>query len=772
MIPFVRSLALIFVTGLAASVHAASIDLLVLGDSVSERAHQLDGAQSETIIGDLGEPARRLLPLEPAAWNGGTLSFILKVDPAKPNYITAKFSGNEVTQDRLMLHVEGRQIGWRHLGEVEQIDYGTWAPAYNGRFYYNTSPLPPELTQGKTEVRVEIRSSGRIWGYGGTFDKYQKNMTRPSRGIYRVYSHTDGCFVPSADEKQGAAPSSAPVRPAPGPEVLDQVKTRVNRELDTCLSPHATPDQMQLQLLAKAYDVKWTSAHQNPETLTQILKGLDALYLAYVKNPRLAQADPSTWNPEWFGLGVCGQVIALRYAQLAPKLDERINHGKGGRITRRVAFTDMLIACRDWHRLNRRQYTNQSMINDLNGIYFANRGIAVLTPSKALPETAARRYLYESVGIEPWRDSDDGGRKWNVGENYLQLTAKGLTKELGYVGSYGEVTDLVADIYDATRPAHDQPGDPKIKAQLVKIALARAAFRHPSLDEDGNRAMRMEQVVGWRDSHYPGYIVYAQRATRDASALQVAALTLDPQLVGYAQQMLADNQFFASEVEAMADSAQPLRTTIGRLHTPDHYELIQSLAPAPHRLPMSWDQPDFVFTDEENGVLALKNGSEIIYASLYWRARYGINNLARVHYLTPVFDRIAVVRQKTQFTPQGLDYVTPDWTNMAFGNGGLRYPGNPQSAQAGQVHPIAKIPDVIPFRAGQESPYAGRGDFYTLHYGSYLIGMNMSTDKTFDIEVPSGIRSAADLTSRRAALAPGTLRKVGPRSTVVILLGE
>jgi hypothetical protein len=82
--------------------------------------------------------------------------------------------------------------------------------------------------------------------------------------------------------------------------------------------------------------------------------------------------------------------------------------------------------------------------------------------------------------------------------------------------------------------------------------------------------MRLEQIVGWRDSHYPGYSVYGQRATRDASALQAAALTLDPYLVGYARQMIDDNQFFASEVEAMNDRAQPLRT-IGRLETPQYY---------------------------------------------------------------------------------------------------------------------------------------------------------------------------------------------------------
>ncbi|MEO7931560.1 MAG: hypothetical protein ABIT76_00230 [Chthoniobacterales bacterium] len=745
-------------------------DSMTLGDAASEKAHGLDSSSSDIAKGLLGDPVRRLLPLAPPTWEGGKLSFKMKVDPARQNYFSIRFSGDEVTENRLVLYADGKQIGWRHLGEVEQLDYGSVEPGYLGRFYYNTCPLPLELTQGKTELTFEIRSNGRIWGYGSTWEQYQKPMTQPTRGIYRVYTHNDACLVPPANEKQGSAPAAAPVRQTPGEETLTAMKDRVNHEVDARLTAKNPLSQMQMGLLAKAYDVPWTHAFQNPAVIEQIVKSLDNLFAAYRKNPKLAQAEPSTWNPDWFGLGPSGQVIALRSEQLQPRLDEMLDDGNGTQISRRAAFTEMLLACRDWHRLNRRQYTNQTMLNDLNGIYFPNRGLAVLDPAKALPEPEVRRYLYESVALEPWRDSDPGGHMWNVGPNYRQLTAKGLTKELGYVGTYGEVIDLVSDIYNATRPAPGQPGDEKIKAQLVRIALARSYFRHPSLDAEGHRAMRLEQVVGWRDSHYPGVMAYGQRATRDASALQAAAITLDPKLVGYAQQMIADNQFFASEVEAMEDGAQPLRTTIGRLETPDEYELIKAQPPSAQRLPMSWDQPDFVFSDEDDGVLALKRGQEILYASLYWRARYGINHLARVHFLTPQIDRIAVVRQETQFTPSGLEFTWPNWTNMAFGNGGLKYPGNLQSAYAGMKVPIAKIPDGIPFQPGQESPYAGRGDFYTCRYGDYLIGMNCSADQTFELKSPAGLQKARDLVTAKDVDLTIPL-KLPPKTTVVLWLG-
>jgi hypothetical protein len=761
--------ALVFACAGAAGAPPAHLDTLTFGDVASEKAHGVKADRSETVKGGLDLPARRLLPLTPQTWEGGRIAFTMKVDPEKANYFAARFWGSDVSENRLILFCEGKQIGYRHLGDVEQLDFGSHEPAYNGRFFYNTSPLPVDLTQGKTQLTFEIRSTGRIWGYGTTFEQYQKPMTEPSRGIYRVYTHTDGCFIPPADEKQGDVPADPPVRRTPGPEVLDQVKARVNREVNSLLSPARPPNQMQMQLLARAYHVRWTAAHRNPKAVEQILKGLDATFRAYRQNPKLAQADPATWNPDWYGLGPSGQAIALLAEPLGPSLDATIEDGRGGNIARRAAYSEMLVASRDWHRRNRRLYTNQSMINDLYGIYLSNRGVAVVDPAKAMPEPEVRRYLYESVGLQPWLGSDtDTGPSRSAGENYSQLTDRGLTKELGYVGSYGEVSDWVADIYNATRPAPEQPGDPKIKAQLEKIAQARAAMRHPSLDAEDHRTMRLEQIIGWRDSHYPGDITYGQRPSRDASALQVAAITLDPRAVGYAQQMLADNQFFASVVGTMRERG--LRVTTGLLEIPDQYERIRSLPPSPHRLPMTWDQPDFVFTDEEDGVVALKRGREILYASLYWRARNAVNFLARVHYLTPRFDRIAVVRQETEFEPSGLTYTRPDWINMGFGNGGLRYPGDLHSAHAGEKLPIAKIPEGIPFKPGQESVFAGKGSFYTLRYGDYLICMNTTKEKTFELKRPEGVLQAPDLVSGKTVKLDAPL-KVGPRSTVVLYLG-
>ena len=211
--------------------------------------------------------------------------------------------------------------------------------------------------------------------------------------------------------------------------------------------------------------------------------------------------------------------------------------------------------------------------------------------------------------------------------------------------------------------------------------------------------------------------------------------------------------------------------TAGLLEVPDQYELLKAQPPSAKRLPMTPGQPDFVFSDEEDGVVAIKNGDEIFYASLYWRARNAVNFLARIHFTTPTIDRIAVVLEDTEFTPSGQFYTRPDYINFGFANGGPKFPGEMHSAHAGEKLPIAKIPDGVKFKPGDESVYAGKADFYKLRYGDYLIGMNMSAEKTFELKPPAEIFDAKELVSGKVVKLAAPL-KVAPRSTVVLWLGK
>ena len=742
------------------------LDDIALGDDASEKKHSMIAAESEATKGSLDLPSRKLLPGGGLPWEGGSFSFTMAVDPKVQNYFTARFWGDDIDENYLILFCEGKQVGYRHLGDIDVLALPAEAPVYPGRFFYVTTPLPLSMTLGKTSVALQIRSTGPIWGYGGTFDKYQKPMTKPTRAIYRLYTHIDGCFSPPAGEKQGVAPAPSK-RTSPGPEVLDQVKQELNGTLNGFLKSAKPRNQMELQFLAKAYFMKWSAAYQSPDAVAQIVAGVDQLYQRWKADPNELWQDKATWNPGWFGVGPAGDAVRLMKEPLQAALDQTLDDGT----LRRDGWSQMFQAGRDFLRHNRRWLANQAMFTDVN-LYLSNRALEAIDPAHALAEEKARDYLYQADGIMPWLGVDtDAGPEKPFGGNFYQVTEKGLTRERGYVGTYGEGgVEGATDIYLATCDPGGE-GDPKLKSQLAKMLRARAAFRYPQTDAEGNTAMRLETIVGWRDTHVPGDMTYAQRSGLSHSALEATAATLDPEALGSIQQMMGDNQFYAAAADHAKDTR--FRAKVGLLGVPEQFDLIKAQPASAHRLPMGWDQPDYVFSDEQDGVVAIKHGHEILYASLYWRAGYAINFLARTHYLTPDYQQVAVVREDAKFE-QGDTYTRPDWINFGFGDGGTRiaYPADIHQALAGEVLPIAKIPAGVTFKPGTESYFSGRADFYTLKYGPYLIGMNTTTEKTFTIDLPKDAGSIKELVSGRTDLAAGAEETVRPLSTVVYYLGE
>lgn len=749
------------------STAAEPIDVLTFGDPASEQAHALVCEHGEVIRGGLDEPARHLLPREPASWDGGTIAFTVRVDARLPTYLTVRLWGGEANRNRLVLFVEGRQVGYRHLGDIEILDPGSAEPATPGRFFYRTTPLPPAMTAGHTTVRCELRASGPIWGYGRDFAQYQKPMAGASRALHRIYTHLDGCFMPPADERQGNPPEPT-VRTSPGPEVIDQIRQRVAGSFTGLLNPKRALNQMEAHFLARARAATWLAGHDDPRVAAKVMATVDTYCARLRDDPMLIHQDPATWNSGWFGVGPLADAVRLLADQMKPFLDQPSPTITGS--TRRDAWAVLFQTSRDWLRHNRRQYTNQAMIIDLN-VYRTNRALRVVAPERAFVEADALRYVHEATGIRPWLGSDTPqGPSRPLGDGFMQLTAKGLTRELGYVGYYGEVLDWMLQILESTHDA-DHHGDPLLRTQIAKAAAARAWFRYPTPDEDGHRAMRIETVVGWRDDQFPAAVTYGMRSVRDGSCLALPATLRDPASIGAAQQQLADGQLYASLAEVMQERG--LRATMGLLDVPAHHDWLLAQPASRQRLPLSPGAPDAVFSDEENGVIALAHGDERLFVSLYWRARHAVNRLARVHHLTPRYDRIAVVWQETRFEPSGHIWKRPDWVNFGFANGGPRYPGDLHSAHAGEELPIARVPDGLPFKPGQEHLDAGRGRFYRLLYGRYLIGMNMGATQPERLEFPDGVRQAPDLVSgmpRTADAAGGVV--VPPRSTVVLVLPE
>lgn len=141
---------------------------------------------------------------------------------------------------------EGKQVGYRHLGDIDLLYFANGEPPFNDRFFYVTIPIPLQHTKRKNLVNLEIRSYGEIWGYGETFKRYQKNMVSPTLGFYKGYTHTSPMFVPDKNEVQGKYNPAPRVRTVPGEEVLVQLKERVNKEPLQILESNKPPNQQEI----------------------------------------------------------------------------------------------------------------------------------------------------------------------------------------------------------------------------------------------------------------------------------------------------------------------------------------------------------------------------------------------------------------------------------------------------------------------------------------------------------------------------------------------
>ncbi|MFT4090349.1 MAG: hypothetical protein QM645_06425 [Asticcacaulis sp.] len=764
---------------------AGTLDTLVFGDTISEIEHNLTAENSDVITGGLGQTARRFLPIKAGSantdeWRGGRTSFTLKVDGKQQTYLSVRLWGSDISTNRATLYCDGKQVGYRQLSDIDILDQGANASIKPGHFHYVTHALPQALTTGKNKISCEIRATGPIWRYGGEFAKFQKPMTDPSRGFYALVTHTDPFISFAAND--GAA-SEYPINTVDGSAVIDKVKARVNTEVEkTWALKDRAPHQMEIIFLARTFETQWTKGYHRPENLAGILKGADNYYAQFIANPDIAINDRNTPNPGWFGLGLLGEALKITSPHLQAELDASLTGPDGKLITRRAAYEAMFVYSREWNKKHRRLYTNQSMIKDLYGIWNNNEGLIAIGSPKADTRESLMPFFYESIGLIPWTGSlnnkgeptyaaSEGDAKFSVPRNYYETTQKGLTKELGYVGGYGEVLDWVAAIYDATRPAKGQDGDKNIRDQLVKLTQARAYFRVPHADENGYRTMRLETGIGWRDMYYPGDVMYGQKPSWESSPLQVAVATRDPKLIAYAQQQIADNQFFSS-VEHMLKT-RTLRSTIGLIDVVSEYETIKTFDIGTNKLPMSKGQPDFVFSDEENGVVAVKNGDDILYASLYWRANYGISGVGRVHYITPTTDRLAtVVLDRQEYEPSGLYYTRPDNPHINGTRFTVKYPDDGPVWTAGEKDPVAKLPEGSKYVPGEDHPYAGRADYYQMTYGPYLIAINASADKTFQLDLPPRNRTIKELVTGQNLPVNQSKLDIKPGTSAVVYLGS
>ena len=310
----------LFVAAIASTAHAAArsdlLDTLVFGDPQSEKAHALAAERSDVIEGGLGLRARRLLPQEPVSSQGGTLTFSLKVDPGKLNYLTVKLWGSDrgVASGRLLLFSEGKQIGYRDQGDYDVLNQIEDDPTYPGALRVCDSAAAAVADARAPAAAAYHRRHRPHLALRHDF----RNLSAPADGadaghLCRVhpprpaFSATRG--RPTGRGETGRAASRA------GARADGRVQARVNEVLKKLpagdvgarAAPAAQLEQRGevLVLLADGYVTPWTTLHKSDAALKRIVREGDAL-------ARLQANDPRFVSLEWPGAGPLGE--ALRWS--------------------------------------------------------------------------------------------------------------------------------------------------------------------------------------------------------------------------------------------------------------------------------------------------------------------------------------------------------------------------------------------------------------------------------------------------------------------------
>ncbi len=752
------------------------LDCLRLGDANSEKRHGLtsfDLTKSEVYTGQLGLPARRFLPdpLNPyqgayPGIYGGEISFVMKVDGTRQNYLTIKVSGDETYPGRLLLDIDGKEVAIRHSNDIlfEQRDH----PVCPGAFFYRTVPLPRMLTDGKPRVVARVRATGRFYLYGKPhqFETYQRVMEAKTGGLYRVYTHTNPLFSLPADDLQGKRPSyaEAPRRTRDDLAALkakliaridDHIRDLLKRHGD--IAPHNNNNFNEVELLGVAYHTPGFVSYHNPDVVRAIR---DAVDTAVVNRNNGKYPVGFSWGGAY---GRPGYAVFRVYDQL-DGLDDPVDLGAGASSgpgagkTRRAQWIEILKESFEFGGTHRKTITNQE-IEVAMSVYGAALGLSKLDPQTYghYPEVAAHLIL-ESVGIEAFSgsivlgsdqphlgDPKDSG----FGAGYYFMTPKGTSHEPMWVSAccYGNLGSKISEMYEMTKadPAvtRDGPGqgDQRIMETGRRHNLIQTAFSYPGVDTDGFRSMLVEGAICGRNTYVPGKVFYGMECA--------AAEANDPAGLGYLRQMSDDGQFFR-------DSDTTLRHT-HVLFLPAAFDAV-ARSTSTIKIPTTPGEPDSVTADEKNAVIAIKHGDELLFVRLFGHAQ----TMAYAHYLCPTHERIINLQtDTTEFYPSGKTLT------VGAGVGGP-WAGEPPERP---VYAWAGYKEELPSYDHSNHTHGNRQllDFYQTRIGDYLIAMNTTDDLTKTAKLPPELvgTTANELVTRKPLRLSATV-PVPPATTLVL----
>jgi len=454
---------------------AQHLDEVIFGNSISETVHGLttyNPAKVDTYTGQEGQTAKRFLPDLTNPYQGsyvgiygGEISFVLRVDGTKQNYFTIKFGGDEYNGGRILLNVEGKEVGLRAGGDEEIFMDKTQDGQVisQGAFFFRTVPLPKSLTDGKT-ILVRLRSTGRYYAYGTPhiYASYQRTLDANTCGVYRAYIHTNPLFTLPSEDLVGNTPNYSTL-PATADDmatiragIIQRNEAKITSLLAGSNSIVTDPNNYYntIEVLAEAYHRPDNSvAYHNPSVITKIRNAIDQHVINSNNGTILAS---SSWGGA-FGRSAYGAYIV--YDQLTG-LDDVVDLGGGSGLTRRVQWLKIFKASFDFGVVNRRDaVTNQTMEAAMS-VYGAALAMSKLDPTTygAFPAITFHHVL-EACGIEQFT-----GAMTNLTSSmptlgnpasstkaagFYFMTPKGTSHEPGWVSPdcYGNLAPKIMEFF-------------------------------------------------------------------------------------------------------------------------------------------------------------------------------------------------------------------------------------------------------------------------------------------------------------------------------------
>jgi hypothetical protein len=650
---------------------ASFSDSIYFGNAQSEQAKAFTTTNTTIVTNSLGLAGRRL---EVA---GALFTFTLGCDPAAQLYLTLKIWGSNGGASVTLATIDGVDLN------AELDKPGSNAP-FPGRFYYSTITVPLTHTQGKTSVILKVSAvNGTSRGiYAailhsnpfyeppaaelvGSAPSPGKPLT-PKAGVapYDNMVNDLNFYVERFCREQLYGPDwDAMVAKGEAPAVLTGALIRGGLGSSVVYDPAWTVQQWKdaiyvwgittsnntnmnfLTIFARAFHADWSARKNDPELIDRIVRGLDFYCVAQGSNGGFHDGDtakvwigapnrtPASNILEGFGDMNLGWVFTLVYDQIAPYLDTTIDHDDNSAtapITRRQAYTQMLIANREYCRSHRGNAPNQDLAQ-MTTVYWINQALKQLAPADAWPDSQVRGYLMEAVGLAP----DHYGGTW-FSRRGLPLEANG-TSGGGYAYEYGpSCVNLIVDLAAATQ-------DAAIMEQARKAVTTMAYFYYLWDDPNGVVTLVNDSDIGWRNSWRGPAIGYGGESIGAAAAVLQA-----PAAIRMAQLFIANNRTYANPISnGRSHMLDDILDLISRV---EHYQVIATM-PAAAPLPMEAAHPDFAWADEQAGAVVLKqgNGTERLYAVLNYRHSPGsprspqnatANNLALIHLVTPLIERV------------------------------------------------------------------------------------------------------------------------------------